>query len=96
MNGLSPADMSGRRIATEARMANAITLLTIESLAIIARGSPVRKLTAMPARLTASISAASTFTVRSAMSPAMARTAGPMLLSARETHRLMPNASRSR
>jgi Dyp-type peroxidase family len=39
MNGLSPADMSGRRSATEPRMANAITLLTIESLAIIARGS---------------------------------------------------------
>ena len=58
MNGLSPADMSGRRIATEARMAIAITLLTIESLAIIARGSPVRKLTTMPARLTASMSRA--------------------------------------
>src|SRR5262252_5139494 len=96
MNGLSPADMSGCRSATEPRMANAITLLTIESLAIIARGSPLRKLTAMPARLTASMSAASTFTVCSATSPATARTAGPMLLSARESQRLTPNASRSR
>src|SRR5262245_16438826 len=96
MNGLSPADMSGRRSATEPRMANAITLLTIESLAIIARGSPARKLTAMPARLTASMRAASTFTDRSAASPAIARTAGPMLLSARESQRLTPSASRSR
>ena len=43
--------MSGRRSITEPRMANAITLLTIESLAIIARGSPVRKLIPMPARM---------------------------------------------
>jgi AcrR family transcriptional regulator len=56
MNGLRPADISGRRAATEPRIANAITLLTIESLAIIARGSPVRKLTAIPATLTASMS----------------------------------------
>ena len=96
MNGLSPADMSGRRSATEPRMATAITLLTIESLAIIARGSPVRKLIPMPARLTASMSTASRFSFRSATRPAMARTAGPMLLSARESHRLTPNASRSR
>ena len=61
MNGLSPADISGRRSTAEPRMAKAITLLTTESLAIIARGSPVRKLTAMPARLTASISTASRF-----------------------------------
>jgi AcrR family transcriptional regulator len=47
MNGLSPADMSGRRSATEARIA--IALLTSESLAIMTRGSPVRKLTTMPA-----------------------------------------------
>ena len=77
-------------------MANAITLLTIESLAIIARGSPVRKLIPMPARLTASISTASRFSFRSFTRPATERTAGPTLLSARESHRLRPNASRSR
>jgi len=77
-------------------MANAMTLLTTESLAIIARGSPVRKLIPIPARLTASMSTASRFSLRSATRPAMERTAGPMLLSARESHRLTPNASRSR
>ena len=96
MNGLSPADMSGRRTATEPRMATAMTLLTRESLAIIARGSPVRKLTAMPARLTASISRASRLAVRPAANPAPARTAGGMLLSARENHKLTPIASCSR
>ena len=73
-----------------------MTLLTIESLAIIARGSPVRKLIPMPATLTASMSTASRFSLRSAATPAMERTAGPMLLSAGESHRLTPKASRSR
>jgi hypothetical protein len=88
--------MSGCRSAAEMSMPNAITLLTTESLAIIARGSPVSKLTAMPATLTASISTASMFSSRLAARPTMARTAGPMLLSASESHRLTPNALCSR
>jgi hypothetical protein len=96
MNGLSPADMSGRCSVTEVRMAIAMTLLTSESLAIIARGSPLRKLTTMPARLTASMSRASRFAFRSAAKPAMVRPAAGMLLRARDSHRLTPNTSCSR
>ena len=96
MYGFSPADMSGRRTATEARMAIAITVLTSESLAIMARGSPARKLTTMPARLTASMSRASRLALRPAAKPATARTAAGMLLSARDSHRLAPATSCSR
>jgi hypothetical protein len=96
MNGFSPADMSGRRAATDARIASAITLLTSESLAIIARGSPVRKLTTMPARLTATMSTASPFSFRSVAMPMTALIAGPTLLSARDSQTLSPNAPCSR
>ena len=88
--------MSGRRAATEARIAMAITLLTTESLAIIARGSPVRKLTAMPATLTASMSMASRFAPPGLRSPVTARIAGPILLNASASHRLSPIAPCSR
>jgi len=88
--------MSGRRRTTEARIAIAITLLISESLAIIARGSPVRRLTTIPATLTASMSTASRFSVRSAARPLTARTAGPTLLRASESHRLSPKAPCSR
>ena len=54
--------ISGRPATTDTRIAIPITLLMTESFAIIARGSPVRKLTAMPATLTASIRPARTLT----------------------------------
>ena len=48
------------------------------------------------AGIAASMSTASRFSFRSATRPAVPRTAGPMLLSARESHTLTPNALRSR
>jgi hypothetical protein len=60
---------SGRRNATEPSMVTPMTLLTSESFAIMARGSPVRKLTTIPAAFTSSIRAASGFSSRRAPSP---------------------------
>ena len=74
----------------------AITLLITESLAIIRRGSPVAKLTAMPATLTNSISRARTFSSRRATRPVTDRPAGTTLLRARDSHRLRPSPACSR
>ena len=93
---MTPADISGRPAAADTSIATAITLLTTESLAIIQRGLPAAKLTARPATLTASISAASPFTRRSRANPATDRTAGSTLLAASDSTRLTPNPSRSR
>ena len=77
-------------------MASAITLLTTESLAIIIRGSPVQKLIPMPAMFTASISMASTLSRRWTTAANTERMTGTTLLSASDSHRLRPSASRIR
>ena len=69
----------------------AMTLLMTESFAIIARGSPVRKLTPMPATLTASIRPARTFTPDRPAMLMIDLTAGPTLLRASDSHRLAPS-----